>query len=170
MSILKKQIEELQMKNEKLEKERDAETKKSLQCQSDLRDQQTSLTSALEEKQRIESQFNQQKTTINRLESSKDAAESDASYNIICTIWTICTICAICTICTICTICSRKLKRKLSSKRSQVYRLQSENENLENSEDRCNRDLRYQKSSLTTMKENYNLLINSELYLPWNIF
>ena len=168
MSILKKQIEELQMKNEKLEKERDAETKKSLQCQSDLRDQQTSLTSALEEKQRIESQFNQQKTTINRLESSKDAAESDASYNIICTIWTICTICAICIICTICTICSRKL----SSKRSQVYRLQSENDNLQsendnlaNSADRCNRDLRNQKASLASIEERYNLIIKSEFYL-----
>jgi len=46
MSILKKQNEELKTKVKKLEKERDAETKK---------------------KQRIESQFNQQKTTINEL-------------------------------------------------------------------------------------------------------
>ena len=137
MSILKKQNEELKTKNEKLEKQLDAETKKSLQFQSDLRDQEKNLTSALDEKQRIESQFNHQKTTINLLESSKDAAESDASY----------------------------CNRELSSKRSQIYRLQSENENLENSADRCNRDLRNQKASLASIEERYNLIIKSEFYL-----
>ena len=141
MSILKKQIEELQMKNEKLEKERDAETKKSLQCQSDLRDQQTSLTSALEEKQRIESQFNQQKTTINRLESSKDAAERQTAH----------------------------CNRELSSKRSQVSRLQSEKGRLENSEERCNRDLRNQRARLASIEERYNSMIR-EFYLSLNRF
>ena len=108
VNILKKQNEELTAKNQKLEEERDAETKKSLQFQSDLKDQKTSLTSALNEKQRIESQFNQQNTMINRLESSKDAAERQASH----------------------------CNRELTSKRSQVYRLESENEKLENTDER----------------------------------
>ena len=114
MSILKKQIEELKTKNEKLEKELDAETKKSLQLQSDLRDQKTSLTSAVIAKQRIERQFYQQKTTINQLESS--------------------------------------------------------NEKLENSEQKCNRDLRKQKASLKSMEGRYNLLMKSEFYLSSNRF
>ena len=264
MNILKKQNEELMTKNKRLEEERDAETKKSLQCQSDLRDQQTSLSSALNEKQRIESQFNRlesskdaaerqashcnrelgskrsqvyrleseneklenagercqsnlrvqktsltsalnekqiiesqfkyQKITINRLESSKDAAERQASY----------------------------CNRELSIKRSEVYRLESENEKLENSdenvrkclkdlrdqktsltstviakqrierqfyeqkttinqlkssneklensEQKCNRDLRNQKVSLKSMEGRYNLLIRCEFYLSSNRF
>ena len=128
MDILKKQNVELKTKNEKLEQERDAETKKSLQCRSDLRDQKISLTSALNEKQRIESQFNQQKSVINQLESEKEAAESQSSY----------------------------CNRQLSSKRSQVYRLESENERLENSEERCSSDLRDQLAGLISIEGRYN--------------
>ena len=44
-------------------------------------------------------------------------------------------------------------------------RLESENERLENSEERGNSDLRDQKASLTSIEERYNLLIKSEFYL-----
>ena len=52
--------------------------------------------------------------------------------------------------------------RQLSSKRSEIYRLESENERLENSEERCNSDLREQKASLTSIEGRYNTLVKSE--------
>jgi len=181
------QVYRLESENEKLENAGE-------RCQSNLRVQKTSLTSALNEKQIIESQFKYQKITINRLESSKDAAERQASY----------------------------CNRELSIKRSEVYRLESENEKLENSdenvrkcqkdlrdqktsltstviakqrierqfyqqkttinqlessneklensEQKCNRDLRKQKASLKSMEERFNVLMKSEFYLSSNRF
>ena len=67
---------------------------------------------------------------------------------------------------TVCeTFCTSR--HQLSSKQTQVYRLESENERLENSEERSNRDLRVQKTS-SSMEERYNLLIKSEFYVSSN--
>ena len=104
------------------------------QCESNLKDQKTSLESALNEKRTIERQFNQQKSTINQIKSEKEAAESQSSY----------------------------CRRKLSSKRSEIYTLESENDRLENAEERCKTELRDQKTSFTSIEGCYNLLVNSE--------
>ena len=85
-------------------------------------------------------QFSEQQTIIDQLKTEKETAEKQSLH----------------------------CDYQLSNKRSQLYRLESENSRLESFEERCKSDLRDQKVSLTSIEGRYNLLINSEFYFSWN--
>jgi len=88
-----------------------------------------------QEIKRLERLLKDQETTLisveNQLISVKEAAESRSSH----------------------------CYRQLQSRQSQIYRLESENQRIENSEDSCRSDLQEQRSSHTSLEEKYNLLV-----------
>ena len=120
-------VKQLEFDNQRLETS-------EARCHGVLRDQRTSLQSAVNDKERIQSHLDQQKSLIIELESEKNATESQLLY----------------------------CNSQLSNKRSQIFNLELEKKRLENSDETCNNDLRDQKASLVAMERRYNILVKSE--------